>query len=195
MNMKNRSGVKTNPEKWVDEYGDYLYSYAIYRISQPETAQDLVQETFLSALKSIDNFKGKSEVKTWLTSILKNKIIDHYRKSAKDIKSSGFESENDSPFREEEPFRGHWKGDVRSGILEFNLEKAMESDEFQKILEWCMSFLSEKWAVVFALKFFDEYKSSEICKETGISSSNYWVIMHRARLKIRECLQKNWINK
>ena len=69
-----------NPNKWIDLYSDYLFNYTISRVSDREIAQDLVQDTFLAALKSMKNFKGEASERTWLISILKRKIIDHYRK-------------------------------------------------------------------------------------------------------------------
>lgn len=195
MTSTEQKSIKIDPENWVDNYGDYLYAYALSRVSSPELAQDFVQDTFLSALKSIESFKGKSDIKTWLTSILKNKIIDHYRKEAKKAQTNLTDKSNqNSMFRQEEPFKGHWKEEAKPGILEFNPDKAFETDEFQKILEWCMSFLPKKWAIVFAMKMIEEYKTEEICKETGISSSNFWVMMHRARLKMRDCIKKNWVD-
>ncbi|NIR14014.1 MAG: hypothetical protein GWN86_08695, partial [Desulfobacterales bacterium] len=69
-----------DPEAWVDQYGDYLYRYAISRIHEPAVAEDLVQETLLAALQGKEGFKGRSSEKTWLTGILKYKIVDYIRK-------------------------------------------------------------------------------------------------------------------
>jgi|SRR6185437_119880 len=82
-----------NPEKWIDNYADYLYSFAYNRVSDEETAKDLVQETFLSALKAREGFKGEASEKTWLVSILKRKIIDLYRKNAAHPQQSFEESD------------------------------------------------------------------------------------------------------
>ena len=81
-----------NPEKWVDLYGDYLYRYALYRVYEATVAEDLVQETFLAALRSLKNFQYRSSIKTWLTGILKHKIIDHFRKKAKEQPMDDIES-------------------------------------------------------------------------------------------------------
>ena len=104
---------KTVSSKWIDSYADNMFNYAYVRVRNRETAKDLVQDTFLSALQSLDSFRGESSEKTWLYSILKNKIIDHYRKKASDktVAFPGVDglSELDLYFDEE----GEWKVSVR----------------------------------------------------------------------------------
>ena len=108
-----------DPQHWVERYGDYLYNYAVVRLNDPEKAEDLVQDTFLSALKARESFQGKSTERTWLISILKRKIIDTYRKqySSKESSLGEYEMEiHDGDFyRSEDPFRGH--------LAEFNPDK------------------------------------------------------------------------
>lgn len=181
-------------------YGDYLYSYALSRVYRKELAEDLVQETFLSALKSRNSFRGQSSEQTWMISILRNKIVDHYRKVGtsreKMILDKNWETRGeDSPFQKEGAFKGHWIKSSAPGSMGGSIEKMIDSKEFQKILELCLSLLPEKWAAVFTLKVMEEYESDEVCKDLDISSSNLWVILHRARLKIRECLEKRWLDK
>jgi RNA polymerase sigma-70 factor (ECF subfamily) len=191
--MGNSQNINTNlePSRWVETYGDYLYSYAYYRVSSVEIAKDLVQETFLSALKSKDNFKGKSSEKTWLISILKRKIVDHYRKQSR-VKEDSSEDKG-SPFIKEGLKEGQWQGERVPLNWEQEGIDAMDRKEFYKILDYCMSLLPEKWASVFRLKIFEELSSPKICKEMGITSSNFWVIMHRARLRLRECFEHKWM--
>ena len=84
---KNSSAIKTpidNPENWVDEYGDYLYRYALSRVKDPIIAEDLVQETFLAALKARHNFQGRSTARTWMIAILKHKIVDYIRQKVRE---------------------------------------------------------------------------------------------------------------
>lgn len=190
----------TDPSSWVELYGDYLYSYALSRVYRKELAEDLVQETFLSALKSRENFRGQSSEKTWMISILRNKIVDHYRKVGnsreKMLLDKNWEtSGEDSPFQKEGPFKGQWIRSSAPGSYGGSIEKMIESKEFQKILELCLSLLPDKWAAAFTLKVMEECESDEVCKDLDISSSNLWVILHRARLKIRECLEKRWLDK
>jgi RNA polymerase sigma-70 factor (ECF subfamily) len=185
-----------NPSKWVSLYSDYLFNYAITRIQNKDSALDLVQETFLAALKSKDNFRGESTEKTWLTSILKRKIIDLYRKKASKkednetydkLQATGFES----PFSEGDIGDRAWSPNSRPN--DWHDENfSIESEEFQKILENCMSRLPDKWAACFSLKVIEEEITESVCKELDITPSNLWVILHRARLQLRECMEKQW---
>jgi RNA polymerase sigma-70 factor (ECF subfamily) len=187
-----------NPEKWVDSHADYLYSFAYNRVSDEETAKDLVQETFLSALKARDGFKGEASEKTWLVSILKRKIIDLYRKNAAHPQQSFEESEQYkvaySHYFTDEGFRdGHWNKTNAPKPWNVSEKNSINQKEFKNILTKCLSKLPKVWSSVFALKYLEEEESDSICKELDITSSNYWVIIHRAKLQMRECLEKNWI--
>ena len=186
-----------SPEKWVDEYADYLFTYALMRVSDEELARDLVQDTFLSALKAVDSFRGESSEKTWLVSILKRKIIDHYRKAAVRSESSFEESEAYKVayghyFTEEGFMPGDWKKVNAPRDWSAGDKSRLEQREFRQILLACLGKLPGNWAAVFSLKHMEEESSEDICKELNISASNYWVILHRAKLQMRECLEKNW---
>ena len=188
---------RLEPQFWVDRYGDYLYNYAIVRVNDAEKAADLVQETFLAGLKAMDNFQGRSAERTWLISILKRKIIDIYRKSSSSRESSMSEYQGDISdgdyYRSDEPFKGHWlegKGPHSHSLLP---EGELEQDELRYILEKCISLLPPNLASVFIMKLIDETDSDEVCKELEITPSNLWVMLHRARLKMRECVESKWI--
>ncbi|HKC69056.1 MAG TPA: sigma-70 family RNA polymerase sigma factor [Bacteroidia bacterium] len=186
-----------NPEKWIDNYADYLYSFAYNRVSDEDTAKDLVQDTFLSALKARSGFKGEASEKTWLVSILKRKIIDLYRKNAAHPQQSFEESEQykiaySHYFTETGFIKGEWNKSV--GPKPWNgSDKTIDQKEFKHVLSACLGKLPKVWSSVFALKYLEEEESESICKELDITSSNYWVIIHRAKLQMRECLEKNWI--
>ena len=181
-----------NPELWVKAYADYLYQYALKRIADSELSKDLVQETFLSAIKGLPEFKGKSTEKTWLTSILKNKIIDHYRKNAKKASVNELQSteENRNNFFEK---NGHWKKNNEPETWEIEEAYPLENEELEHILKGCMKKLPEDWALVFSMKYMDDEDSHKICKELNLSPSNFWVIIHRAKLSLRACISKHWL--
>ncbi len=191
-----KNNAKLAPEKWVDNYADYLFSYAISRISKEEEARDLVQDTFLSALKAKDSFKGAASEKTWLVSILKRKVIDRYRKNAVRKETSFEESDTykvaySHYFTEEGFIPGEWQKQARP--QQWNAtDGKIEQGEFRKILAACLDKLPKAWSAVFSMKHLEEESSETICKELEISPSNYWVIIHRAKLQMRECLEKNW---
>jgi RNA polymerase sigma-70 factor (ECF subfamily) len=176
--------------KWVNEYGDMLYRYAVPRVNDKEVAKDLVQDTFLAAWRNHDNFKGEISEKNWLFTILKNKIIDHYRRASTRLTESL--PENDSPYFDEVE---HWT--EQAGPKEWGIDynQGVERKEFYEILNKCRQKLKEVQSAVFAMKYLDGLDSEEICKELNISASNFWVLIHRAKLNLRACLEKNWILK
>ncbi|EOR96405.1 RNA polymerase ECF-type sigma factor [Arcticibacter svalbardensis MN12-7] len=182
-----------NPHLWVIKYADYLYNYAITRVNDEEQARDLIQDTFLAALNSMNKFEGKCSERTWLTSILKNKVIDVYRKnSVAFIKNKVIDQEEE----EHDYFNheyGNWNIEYRP--KEFGIEQsdALENKEFQHILKLCMKKLPSLWLAVFTMKHMDDETTEKICKELKVSSSNFWVVIHRAKVNLRACLQKNWI--
>lgn len=183
-----------DPHLWVTKYADYLYAYAITRINNEEQARDLVQETFLAALEKIDRFEGRSSEKTWLTAILKNKIIDIYRK-----KSSGFAKGADlmeAEHQQQDFFDandGHWNLEHRPRDLDIDRKDPLEDKEFNSILQKCMQKLPALWLSVFTMKHMDEESTELICSELKVTSANFWVIIHRTKLNLRACLQRNWI--
>lgn len=183
-----------NPDKWVDLYSDYLYNYAYSRVNSRETALDLVQDTFIAALKGMEKFEGRSTEKTWLVSILKRKTIDHYRKAYRNKETSLNEAiTSNNPFEDSGDLKGNWKQDRTPASWGNDAEKRLENEEFNGVLQECIERLPDKHAAVFTLQVMEEMKSDEVCKELEITSSNLWVILHRARTQLRECIEKNWI--
>ncbi len=187
-----------HPGKWVHLYGDYLFSLAVMKTGNNELAEDLVQETFLSAIKAKETFKGNSSEKTWLTAILKNKIIDHYRKknilqNAEDYLADTQQSFHNSFFSSSQDDFGHWTKEASP--QEWANEAADASvnyKEFFKILRFCIDKMPSRLVPVFLSRFIDEEDAENICKEFNISPSNYWVIIHRAKVLMRNCLEKHW---
>lgn len=188
---KTKGKVSSDPNKWVNDHGDYLYNFAWSRVQSKEIAEDLVQETFISALKSLKSFRGDSSELTWLTAILKRKVIDHYRKAStrKETSASHFAK----PFEKEGAFEGHWILERAPKDWSTHEENPLQQEEFQGIMEECLSHLPPKWHSVFILKVMEEISSDEVCKEIGCTPSNLWVMLHRARLQLRECIEIKWL--
>lgn len=178
-----------NPDTWVDQYGDQLFNYALIRVKERDMARDLVQDTFVTALKSIPTFRGEISEKNWLYLILKSRILDYYKKK-KEVLASDLKKEDadDEYFME----KGHWLKDKMPN--EWTTEKMVQSEEFMQVLTACTDQLSEAQALVFTMKYLDGEDSDTICKELEISPSNYWVIVHRAKLQLRNCLEKTWMS-
>ncbi len=180
-----------SPELWVDKYGDYLYKYARVRVGSVETAEDIVQDTFVAALKSYESFKGNSSELTWLLSILKRKIVDYYRAKSRKIEFT--ESYFEMPFQNKDGFIKKWIEERAPKDWKIN-DEPLRGEEFEKIVLLCLSFLPEKWKSVFVLKILEDMNTLEICKELGCTDSNVWVMLHRAKLKLRECIEKKWLD-
>lgn len=186
--------VATDPKMWVERYADYLFKYAIARFNDEEVAKDLVQETFFSALKSIAKFEGKSSEKTWLTGILKHKIMDVYRKEYSSLNKAKAAKEVDqenTDFFEEES--GHWTVKDAPKYMEVEHTDPLRHKEFNQTLQLCFKKLPALWATVFTLKHVHEEPTETILLDLNLSSSNFWVIIHRTKLSLRACLQKNWL--
>ena len=181
------SKVMLHPETWVDRYSDYLYNYTIVRLNDHEVAQDIISDTFLAGLKSKDNFKGEATERTWLISILKRKIIDHYRK----INSNKGKAEVRINYNDTDN-EGDWLEEQVEDFSEMNAQESMENEELGLAILGCLESINEKQAEIFKLKTIDGVDTETICNEYNITPSNLWVIIHRARKALADCLESNW---
>ncbi|MCK0130303.1 sigma-70 family RNA polymerase sigma factor [Flavobacteriaceae bacterium F08102] len=189
--MAEKTNHVLDSSKWVEMYADFLYNYAITRVDNSELAKDLVQETFFSGLKAAKNFKGLASERTWLVSILKRKIIDQYRK----MNSTKGKAEVSVNFYEDGPKKGRWIEEMVPQHWGNEAENQIENEELKGTLEGCIEKLPQKYKTVFLLKNVEMYETEEICNELGITASNLWVIIHRARHQLRKCLEDNWFAK
>ena len=191
--LKTAEVEKEIVSKWVGEYGDDLYSWAFYKTSSRETAQDLIQETFLSAFKSYKKFKYESQPKTWLFKILNNQIIDYYRKSANTLK--GFELKDEEAHErmvnklfdqndnwEPTGFEQSWEDD----------QHLLDNPEFNEIMDKCLNDLPSAWRFAVTAKYHIDKEPKAICQELNITASNYWQIIHRAKLLLKKCIEIKW---
>jgi len=176
------------PEKWIDNYADALYAFCFVRVNNHNLAEDLVQETFLSAWKAREKYNATATEKNWLYAICKNKIIDQYRKNKSHLVLE--ETEETETYFDNE---NHWKSEKQPKDWGLNGQTNLEQKEFYQILSKCKLKLKELQQQVFVLKYIDEIESEQICKILGISTSNYWVLIHRSKLQLRNCLEKNWL--
>jgi RNA polymerase sigma-70 factor (ECF subfamily) len=187
----------SNPERWVELYGDYLFKFALVRLRDAGRAEDAVQETFLAALKGGKTFAGRSAEKSWLTGILKNKIFDYFRKAGRETSLADldfYSQEEGDRFVAEGPGKGGW-------IHEFGPQEWPEPGEsldrelFWKTFQDCTDKLPKNSATVFRLREVDGVESREICNLLNISENNLWVMLHRARMALRRCLELNWFGR
>ncbi len=199
--MGKRIIYECDPQCWVDAYADELYRFAFSRINNSEQAEDLVQETFFSALKNLDNFRRDCTEKTWLYNILRNKVTDYYRKNNRsEIRESNSGKEIDNEhfyqrfFNSDGMFSGHWKAEAIPNHWDISADQDILSKEFMTLLKDCLSYLPYKQAEVFRLMNMEDFSTEEVCKELSVSASNLWVLIHRAKLQLRECLEKKGID-
>jgi RNA polymerase sigma-70 factor (TIGR02943 family) len=192
-NMAAESSTSVNPDTWVDEHGDSLYRYALIRVRRPEVAEDLVQETLLAAVRTRAKFRGSSSERSWLYGILKNKIFDYFRKLAQEV------SFTDLEFLEDEMSHKFidqgWNHALGPTEWKPGPEAALDRKEFWKTFESCLRKLPPRVADVFMLREMEQMDTTQICEMLRISQSNLWVMLHRARMALRECLELNWFER
>jgi RNA polymerase sigma-70 factor (TIGR02943 family) len=184
---------KIDPHQWVNVHADYLYAYTFMRIGDEELSKDLVQETFLAALEKVDTFEGRSSERTWLTAILKYKIIDVYRKKSSGLIDTDVKigmGENGDFF---EDGNGHWTIQHTPGNLGNNGHDHVINKELNLVLMKCIQKLPALWRSVFTMKHIDDEATDIICAELKLTPGNFWIIIHRTKLNLRACLQKNGI--
>ena len=179
-----------NPEIWVKEYRGSLFKYALSRLRDVDLAEENIQETFLAALQSRIHFQGLASEKTWLISILKRKIYDHFQRVSRDKQ---FNVTSLMEFITYDVFNSKRMPAVRSSIWFFDPSRAYEQKEFLKIIKHALSELPDRLAQVFILREVIELSSQEICELMDISVCNLYVMMHRARKHMRHNLQLKWL--
>ena len=184
--------VTLQTNKWVELYADYLYGFALYKLGKKEDAEDVVQETFLSAFKNKDNFRGDCTEKTWLVAILKNKIIDWYRKTKTTNNFSEYINQTETSFEAtffDESNYGRWGSPVKENYFSNAADSYLISKEFQSYLTQCIDKMPTKLKGIFVSKYLEDEKTENICKEYNITPSNYWVIIFRSKTLLRTCLE------
>ena len=174
---------------WVDEHADVLFRYALQRVRRRDVAEELVQETFLAALRAYQDFAGRSSERTWLVGILRHKVVDHIRKASK-ARSQRQEQAEDMSLEAFFEKNGHWKN--RASDWGSDPAGLLEKRDFWTVFEKCFSGLPRGLADTFVLHELEGRQASEVCTDLAISESNLWVRLHRARILLKECLEKHW---
>lgn len=189
MTIKNDS---LDTQTWLDEHGDYLFSYALLRVRDRHVAEDLVQETLLAAITAKNNFSNQSTVRTWLTGILKHKLIDHFRRQGREIVIADLIDQDDGDHLDHFfEANGRW---IDKPETFPNPESAFQQKQFWKVFQDCLSGLKSRQAEVFLAKEIHGMSNEEICKHFSLNPTNVWVLMHRARLSLHKCLKIHWID-
>jgi len=171
----------------VEEERPYLVRYASLQLRDSHAAEDAVQEALVAALAGEASFAGRSNLRTWLTGILKHKIVDTIRRTSRE-----------APFASDEEFealfdeRGHW---IEMPQAWADPDASFEQKEFFAVLEDCLARLPAKTSQAFMLREHMGLETTDICKELSVTPTHVWVLLHRARLALRMCLEMNWFGK
>ena len=173
-----------------------LLKFARLQLRNDALAEDMVQEALAAALAGERSFAGRAALKTWIFAILRNKIVDHIRASAREIPATSLvgERELDAGLEDFDVLfdrRGLWNPEDRPATW-CDPEASFEQDAFWTVFDLCMNKLPEHIARVYTMRELLELDTAEICAELGITSNNCFVILHRARLGLRECLENRW---
>lgn len=193
MNNSKEKAAQEIITEWVNEYGDYLFQWAYHKTGNVNTSEDLVQESFLAAVKNYSKFKGNSSPKTWLVRILNNKIIDYYRKNAKKMLSiDDLEVQNAKQFTDSFFDSGdNWEANGLEGAWE-NENHLLDNPSFSQTMKVCIEDLPPKWRMAVLSKYIMEKEAILICQELNITKSNYWQVIHRSKLLLKKCLELKW---
>jgi RNA polymerase sigma-70 factor (ECF subfamily) len=176
-------------EAWVDEHADYLFRYARPRLRDRHITEEVLQETFLAALKSVGKFCGDSSPRTWLVGLLRRKIADHYRKRYREGEGESIDTTDptiDAWFDK----KGSWI--VQPKRCELDPAELHERTDFWTVLQSCLQALPDRLATAFTLRVVDNREPDDVCKVLSITPTNLWVALHRARARLRACLEANW---
>ncbi len=182
-----------SPELWLDEHGDALYRYALLQFRDQHKAEEAVQETLVAALQSRDRFRGNASVRTWLIGILKHKVLDQFRREAREapLDQEVLEDAEGAEMVEQSFLDdGHWSADLGDWDQP---EAALASGQFWEILQRCIDALPARQARLFLLRELFEEKTEKICKELSVTPTNLWTMLYRTRMAMRKCLDRNWV--
>lgn len=175
----------------IEAQRPYLLRYASMELRNSDAAEDAVQETLLAALAAEASFAGRSNLRTWLTGILKHKIIDTIRRTSRERPLESLDGEStiddlEALFDE----TGHWREPPQAWP-----EQALQEKQFLQALEKCLAALPARTGQVFLMREHLGFDTPDICKELGITSTHCWVLLYRARMALRECLEKGWLRR
>lgn len=184
----------SDPEQWLSAHGDALFRYAMAHVQDASHAEDLVQETLLAAMEGRNSYTGKSSERTWLVAILKHKMVDHARRRWREITV-------DDPDEKQAAALDAWAETMFDSRGEWTVplqdwgkpEEVLDQKRFWEAFDRCLKRLPPKLALLFSLREIAGLSTEEICKDLEITTSNSWVMLYRARVGLKECLELQWL--
>jgi RNA polymerase sigma-70 factor (TIGR02943 family) len=187
-------GASVQDAAFLEDLHRQMLKFATLQLGDAHLAEDAVQDALMGALKNVSSFRGRAALKTWVFAILKNKIADTLRQRRRMVSAEGLLGADDDDSDASSPFNrwGYWYPSARPREWS-SPEAALHDSDFWRIFTTCLEGLPPRQARVFMMREFIELESAEICASVGISISNLHVILHRARLRLRGCLESHWI--
>ncbi len=181
-------GSGPDPRDWLSAHGDALFRYALLHTRDAATAEDAVQDTLLAAMRGATSFDGRSSERTWLIGILKHKLIDQQRRATRQVADD--DSLRDEAVTSQFTAGGTWSAPPRrwSG----DPAQSFAQREFWDVLMECLRGLPDRLAFAFCQREMEDAPSAEICKVLDVTPTNLWTLLHRARTRLRRCLEANW---
>lgn len=178
-------------ERWVREHSTDLLRFARNRVKDPAVADDLVQQALVSAWETMDRFAGESSPRTWLFAILKHKLMDHYRRAYRE----GHRVSGDVPDSDDHDAmlfgpRGHWLPQHAPAVDPVLFGEDDDAERMHRALQHCLDALPDRWRSAIEMKYLMEKESAEIQESLGLSETNYWQQVHRAKLRLRACIEE-----
>ncbi len=178
---------------FLEDIRRQMIKFATLQLSDAHQAEDAVQEALIGALKNAKSFGGRAALKTWIFAILKNKIADTLRQKQRSVNVSSLQrdGDEDEDFAELFDSKGFWQPEERP-VAWGNPEASLREGQFWVVFEACLEGLPPKQARVFMMREFIELDADEICAEVNLTTSNLHVLLHRSRLRLRECIENKW---
>jgi len=186
----------SDPNDWVENHGDALFGYALRCVSDRSAAEDLVQETLLAALKGREAFSGISSERTWLIGILKNKVVDHFRKAGREtqlIQPDNISDPDEADYISSGPDSGSWQPDRRPVAWSVDPNDPVEQKQFWAYLQKCLEGLDDRLVQVYSLRDMLEIEYEIVCNVLNVTPTNLRVMLHRVRKLLRHCLETHWV--
>lgn len=179
------------PEQWLAVHGNALYRYALSRLRDEHKAEEVVQETLLAALQARERFAGGATVRTWLIGILKHKILDQFRRESREVALDDPEAlaEGDDIVERSFSGDGHWATKIADWG---DPEKTLQDGQFWAVLERCLEQMPERHARLFLMRELEEESTENLCVHFGITPANLWTLFYRARVMLRQCLERHY---
>ncbi|GGY49779.1 RNA polymerase sigma factor [Bacterioplanes sanyensis] len=180
-------------QAFVEQVRDQMLSFARSQLNHEQEAEDVVQEALAGALRNMERFAHRAALRTWIFTILRNKIADTLRKRYRNLESDSYDECNECGDGDDSWFddSGHWQAQHKPNSWQGTDQQAL-SDDFWRIFDYCLNHLPAEQGRVFMMREMLELSSADICHNLALSTSNLHVLLHRARLRLRECLSNHW---